>query len=440
MFGHPRGLSILFLTEMWERFSFYGMRALLTLYLVSVILTPGHESSVLGLGAMRSGFSQFYGPLNDQDFAARLYAGYTAMVYLTPLLGGWVADRFLGRTASVTTGGLIMALGHFLMASEMLLLPALALIAFGVGFFKPNLTSQIGTLYANDDPRRDRGFNVAYLGINLGAFLAPLICGTLGEMVGWHYGFGAAGIGMMIGLATYLHGRRYLPATDSRADRPFAAISRARTDRRLLMACILLIALTTTFWITHELQGFALVLWLRDGLDRNIGGFEVPITWILSLNFLFVVILTFAVGALWRRLGAHGREPGSIGKMAIGAAICALAHVFIAGVASFTDNVPLIAVAIFVMIWTFAELCLSPTTQAAISRLAPPRYAVLLMGASYLGMFAGNLASGSLNVMWDDVSPARFWSIAAIFPAIGAVGLLLLGGFVDRLQTQISRI
>jgi proton-dependent oligopeptide transporter, POT family len=203
--GHPPALPYLFATEMWERFSFYGMRALLVLYMVKYVLQPEMAGTVIGLGSLKQGLEAVFGPLDIQPLASQVYGLYSGLVYLTPVLGGFLADRVLGQRRTVIIGASLMAIGHFMMASEHLLLFALALLILGNGAFKPNMSAQVGGLYPPGDPRRDRAYSIFYVGINLGAFLAPLVCGTPGERVGWHYGFAAAGVGMLIGLATYLY-------------------------------------------------------------------------------------------------------------------------------------------------------------------------------------------------------------------------------------------
>src|SRR6202030_3844947 len=209
--GHPRGLGFLFATEMWERFSYYGMRALLVLYMVKYVLQPDVVGQVVGLAALKHGLEALFGPLDIQPFASHIYGLYTGLVYLTPVFGGIIADRVLGHRRTVIIGALLMALGYFMMAFEPLLLFALVFLILGNGAFKPNMSSQVGELYPPGDPRRDRAYSIFYVGINVGAFLAPLVCGTLGERVGWHYGFAAAGVGMLIGLAIYLYAMPLLP-------------------------------------------------------------------------------------------------------------------------------------------------------------------------------------------------------------------------------------
>src|SRR5207342_407147 len=208
---HPRGLAFLFTTEMWERFSYYGMRALLVLYMTKHLLAPEQAGNVLGLAGVRSALEAAFGPLEMQPLSSQIYGLYTALVYLTPIFGGLLADRVLGQRRTVILGAILMAIGHFLMAVEQLFLFALGALILGNGAFKPNISTQVGGLYAPGDPRRDRAFSIFYVGINVGAFLAPLVCGTLGEMLGWRYGFAAAGVGMLISLAVYLYAMPTLP-------------------------------------------------------------------------------------------------------------------------------------------------------------------------------------------------------------------------------------
>ena len=200
IFGHPRGLTFLFTTEMWERFSYYGMRSLLVLYMTKYLLLPEHSGDVRGLLTVKSALEGIFGPLDVQPLSSQIWGFYTALVYFTPIFGGLLADRVLGQRRTVIIGAVLMAIGHFMMAVEQLFLFALLALILGNGAFKPNISTQVGGLYAPGDPRRDRAYSIFYVGINVGAFLAPLICGTLGEKVGWHYGFAAAGVGMCIGL------------------------------------------------------------------------------------------------------------------------------------------------------------------------------------------------------------------------------------------------
>src|SRR5208283_1704381 len=210
LLGHPKGLTFLFTTEMWERFSYYGMRSLLVLYMTKYLLAPVHSGNVLGLASVKNALEAVFGPLDVQPLSSQIYGFYTALVYLTPFFGGLLADRVLGQRRTVIVGAVLMAIGHFLMCLESMFFPALLFLILGNGAFKPNISTQVGALYPQGDHRRDRAFSIFYLGINLGAFLSPLVCGTLGEVYGWHYGFSAAGVGMLVGLAIYLAGQKHL--------------------------------------------------------------------------------------------------------------------------------------------------------------------------------------------------------------------------------------
>ncbi|MBN8841179.1 MAG: peptide MFS transporter, partial [Sphingomonadales bacterium] len=261
-FGQPRGLTILFLTNMWEQFSYYGMRALLVYYMTRQLLfTQPHSSFV--------------------------YGAYTACAYFTPIVGGVIADRYLGKRRAVIIGATIMALGHFLMTFEAMFYIALATIALGNGFFLPSLPSQINSLYRADDPRRSWAYNVYYVGVNIGGFLAPLICGTLGELYGWHYGFGAAGIGMLIGLVIYLKGQKYLPedvrAKDAAPVAPVAESEPASGYRLILVLGAVGLAVTV-FRGAYEQVGNTVALWAESGSDRRLGSLSIPMTWFQSLN------------------------------------------------------------------------------------------------------------------------------------------------------------
>src|SRR5215831_8775981 len=260
IFGHPRALAYLFATEMWERFSYYGMRALLVLYMLKFLFTSQRTSEVVGLESLQSALEFAFGPLAPQPLASQIYGFYTGLVYLTPILGGLLADRLLGQRRTVIVGATVMAIGHFLMAFEQLFLIALGFLILGNGAFKPNISTQVGSLYPPGDRRRDRAFSIFYVGINLGAFLAPLVCGTLGEELGWHYGFTAAGIGMTLGLMIYLIATPHLPA-DAFAARPSSGATLDLSAWQSIIALLLLFAPVSLFWATYEQQGNTIALW-----------------------------------------------------------------------------------------------------------------------------------------------------------------------------------
>src|SRR5271170_2775881 len=305
--GHPPALPYLFATEMWERFSFYGMRALLVLYMVKYVLQPEMAGTVIGLGPLRHGLEVVFGPLDVQPLASQVYGLYSGLVYLTPVLGGFLADRVLGQRRTVIIGASLMAVGHFMMAVEQLLLFALLALILGNGAFKPNISTQVGGLYAPGDHRRDRAYSIFYVGINVGAFLAPLVCGTLGEKAGWHYGFAAAGVGMLIGLTIYLYALPLLPADELQKAKaaPARRTRLGRQEWRSIAAILVLFVPTTLFWATYEQGGNTIVLWADANTDRAVNLFglvaEIPTTWFLAFNPFMIFAFTPFVVALWTR-------------------------------------------------------------------------------------------------------------------------------------------
>src|SRR5713101_3965510 len=429
--GHPRGLSVLFATEMWERFSYYGMRALLVLYMVKYVLAPDTADQVIGLAALKRALEALLGPLDVQPFASNIYGIYTGLAYLTPVFGGLIADRVLGHRRAVIIGALLMALGHFMMAFEPLLLFALLFLILGNGAFKPNMSSQVGELYPPGDPRRDRAYSIFYVGINIGAFLAPLVSGTLGERIGWHYGFGAAGIGMLIGLAIYLAGSSHLPpdpipvkkATPTADQRPLD-----REERRAIIALLILFIPASLFWATYEQQGNTIALWADSYTDRTTNlvfwTAEIPTTWFQSFNPFMIFAFTPLVVALWTRQAARGREPSTVIKMALGCAGCGVAYLIMAGAAFYAgaDKASWLWLLAFFVVITTAELYISPIGLSLVSKIAPARYLALMMGVWLATSFIGNFGAGYLGSFWSGMTkPSFFLMIAAVAIAAGAV-------------------
>lgn len=435
LLGHPKGLVFLFGTEMWERFSYYGMRALLTLYMVKYLLQPGNREQVAGFGPLQGALEAVFGPLDVQPLASQIYGLYTALVYLTPVLGGLIADRWLGRRRTVVAGALLMALGHFMMAFENLFLLALLTLILGNGAFKPNISTQVGMLYAPGDARRDRAYSIFYVGINLGAFLAPLVCGTLGERIAWHWGFGAAGVGMLVATVIYLAGAGALP-DDRPARRDPAEASRAkparpkltRDDWRSIGALAILCVFVTFFWATYEQQGNTIALWADGYTDRGVNLLfwrgDVPTTWFQSLNPFMIFAFTPFLVALWARQARRGTEPSTLVKMSLGCLGVALGNlVMIAAAleAGATGKAsPMWLLAYFAII-TLGELYLSPTGLSFVSKIAPASLVSMLMGFWFLTNFAGNFLSGWLGGFWSTMEkPAFFATIAGIAGAASA--------------------
>ena len=430
LFGHPRGLTFLFATEMWERFSYYGMRALLVLYMVKLLLLPGHAENVIGLTTLRSWFESMTGPLGVQPFSSHIYGLYTGLVYLTPVFGGMLADRVLGQHRTIVLGAAMMAIGHFMMAFESLFLLALTMLILGNGAFKPNMSAQVGGLYGRGDPRRDRAYSIFYVGINLGAFLAPLVCGTLGEQLGWHYGFSAAGIGMTIALAIYLYAMPELPPDELHKARTAGIENKPlrRSERRGILALIALFVPTTLFWATYEQQGNTIVLWADDHTDRAIDLIfwhgEIPVTWFQAFNPFMIFAFTPLVVGLWAWQAKQGKEPSTVTKMSIGCFGVTLANLIMVAAAwqAAGDEASWLWLLGYFVVITIGELYLSPIGLSLVSKVAPARMVSMLMGVWLATSFAGNLIAGWLGSFWAGMGKTMFFlMIAGIAFVAGAV-------------------
>ncbi len=411
--GHPCGLSYLFATEMWERFSYYGMRALLVLYMTKYLLLNGRTGNVAGLAALKRILETVFGSLDIQPFASQIYGLYTALVYLTPIFGGLVADRVLGRRRTIMIGAATMAAGHFMMAFESLFLLALLLLIIGNGAFKPNISVQVGDLYAPGDVRRDRAFSIFYVGVNLGAFLAPLVCGTLGEEVGWHYGFAAAGVGMTIGLITYVAAAPHLPLAGAPRANGRATLSVG--EARRLAALAALFVPVTLFWAVYEQQGNTIALWADDFTDRRLPwvNAEIPTTWFQASNPLMIFAFTPPLLAFWAHQSRRGREPSTISKMALGCLGLALANAVLIVAASYVGGgkASWLWLFLYFIVLTLGELYISPIGLSLVSQVAPARYLSMTMGAWLATSFVGNFGAGWLGSLWSGMDKAHFFAL-----------------------------
>ena len=434
LFGHPRGLTFLFTTEMWERFSYYGMRALLVLYMVKYLLEPQRAGAVIGLVPFRHALEAVFGPLAPQPFASQIYGFYTGLVYLTPIFGGLLADRVLGRRRTVILGAALMAIGHFMMAFEHLFLFALGLLILGNGAFKPNISTQVGRLYAPGDPRRDRAFSIFYVGINLGAFLAPLVCGTLGEELGWHYGFAAAGVGMTTGLIIYLFATPALPK-ENFAKRTVARQPLDAAARRSIVALLFLFLPVSLFWGIYEQQGNTIVLWASEFTDRRLFGWDIPVTWFQALNPFMIFAFTPFIVSLWRRQGA--REPSTVVKMAIGCFLASLAYLVLVVAASVSAGAQasLLWLFLYFVVLTVGELYLSPTSLSLVTKVAPASLLSMMMGVWLATSFVGGFLAGYLGAFWSSMTKDHFFlMLAAISAGAGLIIALLIRPLRGTLQ------
>ncbi len=408
-FGHPRGLATLFFTEMWERFSYYGMRGFLILYMTKALAFTDAKASTA-------------------------YATYVSSVWLTPILGGLIADAWLGQYRSVLIGGIIIALGHFTLAFPGLpfLYAGLALIVIGTGMLKPNISTMVGGLYEPGDERRDAGFSLFYMGINLGAFLGPIIAGRLAEGVDWHVGFACAGIGMTFGLIQYVVGRRHLqPAIDRLAAQK--AARKATTDPttgraggrltaddwRRISAVVVLFLFASLFWGAYEQAGSTLTLFADRYVHLDLLGLKLYASWFVSVQAAFVIILSPIFAWLWVRLGP--RQPSSPAKFALALLFVGVAFVLLMPAGSLAQSgvkvSPLWLIAAY-FIQELGELCLSPVGLSLVTKVAPVKLVSFVMGIFFLSNFVGNWLAG-----WS----ARFISTVPLVTLFGVTAAVTIG-------------
>ena len=455
---HPGGLFTLFFTEMWERFSYYGMRALLVLYLVNALDYPRAD-------------------------ALAIYGTYTALVYLTPIVGGYLADRYLGYRKSILIGGLVMAMGHFAMAFPALLMPALGLIITGNGFFKPNISTLVGSLYREHDPRRDGGFTIFYIGINLGAFIAPLIAGTLGEKIGWHWGFASAGVGMLLAVTLFLRGQHTLgtaglpagqnrlfgrdwlhivlvsvsmvplvlvvigmggvlaplwhqvgtglkvaiPITTFVAYLAWQLRTCTRDERHRVLAIVIVSIFVIFFWTGFEQAGGTMNLFADKLTDRTMLGWEIPATYFQGINPMLIVLLGPLFSMMWTRLDRSRFALPVSAKMGVGIIIMGAGFIVLAIAQGRADVVGKVGpqwLFLVYLLHTMGELCLSPIGLSMITRLAPVHLAALMMGLWFTANAVANYLAGTLESLLAGSGVPLYWFLVA--SSLGAGIFLLL--------------
>ena len=418
IFGHPIGLYVLFFTEMWERFSYYGMRAILVLYLVAET-TEGNA----GLGW-------------TNGEALSLYGWYTMLVYVASIPGGLIADKLLGQKKSVLYGGILLVAGHSILAIEELwaFYSGLGLIILGVGLLKPNISTMVGGLYQQGDIRRDKGFTIFYIGINLGAFLSSLIVGYVGEVHGWHYGFGLAGIGMTLGLVQYLVGQKYLQNVgnflgDSMDLEEKEAMKKPLTKIEKDRVIVLFISflLVIVFWGAFEQAGGLMNIYAKENTNRMLMGWEVPASWFQSLNAMFIIFLGTSIALYWANRKLKGKLSTSLFKMIMGLIIMGTGFFFMSAAASEFNNTGASAMYWLVLAYLFhtiGELCISPVALSYITKLAPVKYASIMMGIYFAMTGFGNKLAGLLGESAEGLGELTVFTGIAIFCVI--FGLLVM--------------
>ena len=421
--GHPRGLAALFLTEMWERFSYYGMRAMLVLYLVQGLAWSPSRASLL-------------------------YGFYTGMVWLTPILGGWIADRFWGAQKSLLVGGLVIAAGHFVLAIDSMpsFYTGLLLVAFGTGLFKPNVSACVGELYAEGDPRRDSGFTIFYMGINLGAFIGPIVTGWLRVHRGWPFGFAAAGVGMLFAVLTLLVTRkRFLgdaglvanaKKREAEGAPPAGPLTVDEWER--VTALFIISFFVIFFWAAYEQAGNSMNVFAAQSTRLSIGSTALIPEWFQSADPAILLLTAPLFPVLWGALRKRNAEPSTTRKMAIGLVVMGFGFVFMIAAAQQVKAGQLASPWFLVLAYAFhtwGELCLSPIGLSLVTKVAPLKIVSLMMGVWFLSNFAGNVVGGFLGALTGSIrDPMMFWAIFLAFPLVTGVVLFALAPRLQRLM------
>lgn len=412
LFGHPPGLTVLFTTQMWAEFSFFGLQALLVYYMTKHL-----------------GFSQAKSSL--------IYGAYGAAAFFSPFIGGLVADRWLGRTPSVIAGCTLMMLGHFAMAFQSLLFPALVLVAIGNGLFLPPLAIQVGDLYADDDPRKAYAYSAYYMGINLGGLLAPLVCGTLGELYGWHWGFAAAGVGMAIGLAIYCSFLRLLPPEPDRKA-PAAVVEAESKTASNVAILLLMISTVVLFRVGYEQSGNVIALWVSDRTDRLLPfiGLSIPATWFQSINPLGIILLTPLLIRYWRAKKAPETVPHLLRRMSFGCLLGAASMLVmvLAAMSSGAEGARVSAlwVLVYFILLTLGELYVIPVGLTLVETLSPARFASMAMGSWYIAKFLGSLLAGFMGAYWLVIPPAAFFGLGVVTTVAASLFLFWMARWTAR--------
>jgi POT family proton-dependent oligopeptide transporter len=444
--GHPRGLNVLFFTEMWERFSYYGMRAILVLFMVAPVVQGG------------LGFSM--------EKAGTIYAWYTMCVYVTAIPGGFIADRFIGPRGAVMLGGSIIALGHFTMAfqSEFAFYAGMVVIALGTGFLKPNISTMVGRLYPPNDPRRDAGFSIFYMGVNLGAFLSPLVCGFLAQSdefkaflvkvgiephTSWHFGFAAAGVGMCLGLIQLLTQYKLLDGVGDKVAQPKSSekvedfptqTGLNKDELNKIFACAILFLFNITFWSIYEQGGSSLNVFADQLTDNNLFGFKFLSSWLQALQPVYVITLAPVFSWLWIRMGT--RQPSSPAKFALGLLFLAfgIAIMVPAALLSAHGKVSCLFLITVYFVETLGELCISPIGLSTVTKLAPRRFQSLMMGGWFVSNALGNFFAGLLSSLFKSDSSGAMSTLFGAMAGTSFCMALLLFGLTPKIRGLMGSV
>lgn len=439
-FGHPAGLGWLAFCELWERFSYYGMQALLVLYLTNYLFLPEHIGNVAGIDVLRHAIESAVGPRTPQQLASMVFGLYAGLVYLTPIFGGLVADRWLGRTKTVVIGAILMSVGHFLMAFEVSFLPALLCLLIGVGCFKGNIAAQVGNLYALEDKRRASAFQIFMLAVQIAVIAAPIVCGTLGEKVAWHWGFGAAGVGMLIGLAVYLVGRGWLPPEEPRVQQEREARTpMTRLERKRLLLLVAMLPVLMLSIVGNQQYNNAFPLWSEKYMDLVLFGWQVPTSWLQAVDATVSFLTMVGSIAFWRWWATRRREPDDLLKMGLACFVSATAPALLMIAAQLIATTH----GKISFGWTIGYTLLNdigfanilPVGLALYSRAAPNKLEGVVVGTYYLHLFLGNTFVGWLAGLLDVLPGTSFWGLHAALVASAGVLFLAVRASSGKLLT-----
>jgi POT family proton-dependent oligopeptide transporter len=442
-FGEPPALGYLAFTEAWERFSYYGMTALLVLYMTQQLFTPPHIGHVTGFATFRAGLEGVLGPMSTLALASQIFGLYTGLVYFTPVFGGLFADLVIGRRRAVMLGAVLMSAGHLAMAFDASFLLALLLLITGCGLLKGNISAQVGALYPEGDAAgRTRGFSIFSMGINVGATAGPLVCGLLAELYGWHAGFGLAGILMLLGLVTYIAGYRTLTETTPAANKAQPHAKLGPAEWRTIAALIGVMALSIFHSIAYYQNSNVAMVWINDHVDLGLLGFMIPVAWFNSIDPFISIIFVPPLIWLWRVQARRGGEPNEIAKIATGAYLAAFANLLLVIGCALGPRVSAIFPVAYDIILGVAFLYYWPTLLALVSRAAPPAVKATMMGVAFLTLFLSNTIIGRLGALYEHMTPLNFWAMHAAIAALGGTLALIVNRPLSRLfasQTSPAR-
>ena len=438
--GHPKGLGFLGFTEACERFSYYSMQTLLVLYMVKYLLLPEHVRNVAGFAWLRS---WHYPGLDGQPLSSAIFGDYTSLVYLTPILGGIIADKLTGRRVALIVGALVMALGHFLMAFEGAFLFALLALIIGVGLFKGNIATQVGELYGENDLRRAMAFQIFYIFINVSVIAGPLISGTLGQKVGWHYGFGCAGVVMVLGLFIYLSGSRWLPEDRGPARKDQAPREKlTRGDWTCLIYLLILIPVMAISLLTNQEIFNAYLVWGDQHFNLQFMNYTMPSTWLITLDATLSFSMLVAVAAFWKWWSLKRREPDEISKMIIGSVFTiagGLCLFMAAATQPAGGKIGLFWPFMFHLLNSIGFAHILPISLALFTKIAPKQITATVIGLYYLAFFAANKIVGHIGGLYSSLPTTTFWLVHVASAAFGLVAFVVFKIVIGKRMTSGPR-